>query len=604
MRFDPRAPRATRLAGLELRNFKSVRSADVELGPLTVIAGANSTGKSSLLQAVLALTQVTRRHIDGRRFPLNDDLTRLGTFESLRHQGANQDARVLIGARFNSDERDVRMSVGPGFRAGAPLHQRLSARGLSPADVRWAVELDSPVTGQIGSAQISALEVALTSESLAASARLERTSTPTEVRSDSDQLAEGVAFTGMIRTEASETAVLDAMITSAQIDALFGRPPDPPIRVREWFQKLADTMWDNLDYDGEEPSIPHDRAIQEAAWSVPREEPASPEFILWYATLGPSDQEAVEEEVLEAFRHDQSHRSRASRREIQRLETRGATRLGGAQRACARFLADRVRYVGPLRHAPHLPFGAAPDPDLGDVGIAGEHVASVLQANRAAVRPYPVPADPSDQLPLDELSGSMAKLADVTLIEALRRWLVHFDLAEEILIKEDMPLVLGVDVVPPGLARPVTLSAVGVGVSQILPVLVQCLVAGPGALVILEQPELHLHPAAQHRLGDFLIACTMWGQNLLVESHSEHLVLRLRRRIAEDRSDQLVKQVVILFAERDGEGATTYQPIELTDTGAMVQWPEGFFDQGPDEAHQLLIAAAKKQRQQEETTHG
>lgn len=596
IRFDPRAPRSTRLTGLELRNFKSVRSAGVEVGPLTVIAGANSTGKSSLLQAILALTQVTKRHIDGRRFPLNDDLTRLGTFETLRHQGAAQDARVVVGARFTSDERDIRKSIGPGLGRGATAFERTAARHQMPAEVRWTVELDSPVEDQIGSAQISALEVGLVSENLTASARLERTITPSEVRVHRDQLAEGVAFTGLIRTEASETVVFDALITSGQFGALFGKPPDPPFRVREWFLAVADAMRDDLDIDGDGPTLPRDRAIQEAAWSVPREEPASPEFVAWYSSLGSAEQEKVEQEVLQAFRRDQAHRSRASRTGIERLDTRGSTWLSGAQRACSRFLATRVRYVGPLRHAPHLPFGAAPDPDLGDVGVAGEHVASVLQANRATVRPYPVPHD--------GLSGLEPQIEDLTLIEALRLWLVHFGLADGIEVREDMPLVLGVDVVPPGLTKPVALSAVGVGVSQILPVLVQCLVSGPGALVILEQPELHLHPAAQHRLGDFLIACTKWGQNLLVESHSEHLVLRLRRRIAEDRSDQLVKQVVILFAERDGEGATTYQPIELTDTGAMVQWPEGFFDQGPDEAHRLLIAAAKKQRQQEEITHG
>lgn len=143
---------------------------------------------------------------------------------------------------------------------------------------------------------------------------------------------------------------------------------------------------------------------------------------------------------------------------------------------------------------------------------------------------------------------------------------------------------------------PVDSIHVGVGVSQVLPIIVQCLVAGPGALVVLEQPELHLHPAAQQRLADFLLACTAWGQNIIVESHSEYLVLRLRRRIAEDLSDALRSQVSILFAERDSTGATRYRDVELTPTGGVVEWPAGFFDQGPDEAHQLLIAAAERQR--------
>jgi hypothetical protein len=143
-----------------------------------------------------------------------------------------------------------------------------------------------------------------------------------------------------------------------------------------------------------------------------------------------------------------------------------------------------------------------------------------------------------------------------------------------------VPLVLGIDVVPPGLERPVTLSAVGVGVSQVLPVIVQCLVAGPGALVVLEQPELHLHPAAQQRLADFFLACTDWGQNLLVESHSEYLVLRLRRRVAEDRTDRLKDDLVLLFASRGHEGETVYEPIDSPTPARWSNGPTGSWTKG------------------------
>ena len=120
-RFDPRAPRLTRLSGIELRNFKSVRADQVTLGPLTVIAGANSAGKSTLIQAVLALTQVSRRRIEGRRFPLNDDLVRLGSFVSLRHQGSDVAEPVLLGARFTSDARDLRRNIELRMRMGYPV---------------------------------------------------------------------------------------------------------------------------------------------------------------------------------------------------------------------------------------------------------------------------------------------------------------------------------------------------------------------------------------------------------------------------------------------------------------------------------------------------
>lgn len=578
-RVDPRALRSTRLAGLELKNFKSVRQADITIGALTVIVGANSTGKSSVLQAVLAMSQVTRRRIDGHRFSLNDEFARLGTFEAVRHQRADPGEPVRIGLRFFTDARDVWRNSA--VRAAGRLVVRPPDRKPLPLDVHWLIELDSATEDQIGSAQISAIEVCTKGDGLVASVRLERAHTPSLFSRQRYDLAEGLAFTGIVRSADSETTVLDALISSGQVGTLFGTPPAASVRVRDWFSAISDQP--RLEHSVEAclPVISRQQAIQQAVWAIRQEEPADPAFVDWYGQLTDDVRTQVESEVLEGFEAELLMRRRAGTGDAEPLEGRGPARLAGAQRACARYLAAQVRYVGPLRHAPYRPFPSAPDPDLGEVGVEGEYVASVLQANRGIERHYPVPGGATEQLPL---------------LEAVKRWLVDFGLAEDLRVREDTPLVLGIDVVPPGLERAVTLSAVGVGVSQVLPVIVQCLVAGPGALVVLEQPELHLHPAAQQRLGDFFLACTAWGQNLLVESHSEYLVLRLRRRVAEDQTDRLKDDLVLLFASRGHEGETVYRPIELTNTGALVEWPDGFFDQGADEAHQLLIASAAKQR--------
>ena len=592
-RFDPRAPRATRLRGVELWNFKSIRRDVVDVAPLTLVAGSNSAGKSSLLQAVLALTQVTRRRIDGHRFPLNGDLVHLGLFDGVRHQRAESDEIVGIGIRFTSTDRDVRAATPfRGRSLGSPGAGSPRPREVSEVDVRWVVEWDEAVKDQIGAAQIAAIELQVKATDLHVSTRLERTAEGSGIPKPVDH-PDDVAFTGTLRAGDTETAVLDALISSAQIGAVWGIPPTPATRVRDWFLALADSGQDEAEpftlsgdqalFGNGTTGLDREKAIQQAAWAVEHEVPAEPDFVAWYGALDEVAQEHVEHDVLAQFVAEQDRRKGATRSEARVLQTRGATQLYGAQAACSRFLSTRVRYIGPLRHAPHLPFPAAPDPDLDDVGISGEHVASVLQANQSVEQPLPVPG------------GGLQRL---TVVAAVTRWLAHFGLADHIAVREDMPLVLGIDVIPSGLERAVPLGAVGVGVSQVLPVIVQCLVAGPGALIVLEQPELHLHPGAQQRLGDFLLACSEWGQCLLVESHSEYLVLRLRRRVAEGRVDK--DQLALLFAIRDEQGSTTYQPVELTDAGAVVEWPEGFFDQGPDEAHQLLIAAAKKQRSREE----
>jgi len=243
--------------------------------------------------------------------------------------------------------------------------------------------------------------------------------------------------------------------------------------------------------------------IQEVIWAVMHDIPADANFDDWYGQLCAEEREQVQREVLEGLETELRTRQPADPDDAEPLGGRGPAHLSGAQGAAAQYLATQVRYVGPLRHAPHRPFPSAADPDLGEVGVEGEYVASVLQANRGTVRHYPVPGGAVEKLPL---------------LEAVQRWMVDFGLAEDLRVREDTPLVLSIDVVPPGLERAVSLSAVGVGVSQVLPVIVQCLVAGPGALVVLEQPELHLHPAAQQRLADFLLACTAGGQHLLVEA--------------------------------------------------------------------------------------
>lgn len=195
------------------------------------------------------------------------------------------------------------------------------------------------------------------------------------------------------------------------------------------------------------------QAVQQAAWAVREDVPPPPEFVSWYRSMDQLSQESVESDVLIAFEADR-RRPSATRGGVERLDGRAPAWLGGAQRACARYLATQVRYVGPLRQAPHRPFGTAPDPDAGDVGVAGQYVAAVMQANRSLKRRFPLPPNPS-----------MGRDDTVTTLEAVNRWLGFLDLATSLAIREDTPLVLGIDVVPPGLGKAVPLRIVAVSVS-------------------------------------------------------------------------------------------------------------------------------------------
>lgn len=161
--------------------------------------------------------------------------------------------------------------------------------------------------------------------------------------------------------------------------------------------------------------------------------------------------------------------------------------------------------------------------------------------------------------------------------QEINHWLARLDLAkggsEPLLVSESGSLFTEYEIAirESEQAGPLPLSAMGYGLSQVLPVIVQCVAARPGSLVIVEQPELHLHPRAQAELGDLFIqsslqaALASWredaqkaleedkelppapiflrrlppGPYFLIETHSEHLLLRLRRRLAETQAYEI-----------------------------------------------------------------
>jgi hypothetical protein len=128
-------------------------------------------------------------------------------------------------------------------------------------------------------------------------------------------------------------------------------------------------------------------------------------------------------------------------------------------------------------------------------------------------------------------------------------------------------------------------SEVGVGLSQVLPVVVAAL-DSPNGLVSIEQPELHIHPAMQVGLGDlFIEGALKRGTQFLIESHSEHLILRLLRRIRETTDGELPpdmpevkpEHVGVLYVD-NGEGGMRITSLPIDETGEFTErWPRGFF---------------------------
>lgn len=143
----------------------------------------------------------------------------------------------------------------------------------------------------------------------------------------------------------------------------------------------------------------------------------------------------------------------------------------------------------------------------------------------------------------------------------------------------------------------INLKDVGVGVSQVIPVIVAALFAQPGHIVIVEEPESHLHPLAQARLAELLASVSAArGVQFIVETHSEHLFRRMQTLIA--RQTIKLEQAAMYFVRREGAAAKLLS-LDVDDYGRVTNWPPQFFGDSLGETREqtaLAIQRAKELR--------
>lgn len=236
----------------------------------------------------------------------------------------------------------------------------------------------------------------------------------------------------------------------------------------------------------------------------------------------------------------------------------------------AAFLADlelafenlfaRVFYLGPLREYPKREYtwaGAQP----ADMGRRGEKVVDALLASRERK---------------ERISRGKGRKS-YNVEEYVAHWLKELKLIHSFSvepIKEGSNL-FQVWVQKSSTSAKVLITDVGFGVSQILPVLTLCYYVPEGSTVLMEQPEIHLHPSVQAGLADvFIDAIKTRKIQIILESHSEHLLKRLQRRIAEE---QLTSEQAALYFCDMKAGTSSLKPLHLDMFGNITNWPEGFF---------------------------
>jgi predicted ATPase len=135
----------------------------------------------------------------------------------------------------------------------------------------------------------------------------------------------------------------------------------------------------------------------------------------------------------------------------------------------------------------------------------------------------------------------------------------------------------------------------GSGIGQAFPVIVEGLRTPIGGTFLVQEPEIHLHPDAQLAMADFLIALVASGRRVIAETHSEALLLRLRRRIAESysRSKHLAAQdLAVLVVEQADGGPSTVRRVSMDELGQLKGWPSGFYEDTTKERLTLMKSMA------------
>jgi len=268
---------------------------------------------------------------------------------------------------------------------------------------------------------------------------------------------------------------------------------------------------------------------------------------------------------------------------------------------------NNIHYLGPLRELPkrlYLWAGDAPE----DIGQRGENtVAAILSGKNSKTYTYKYASIPNSSkmvtLSFDELiAHSLYKLGLIHefSVEAIAKGRKEHEVF--IRINRSSPKV--------------KISDVGFGISQALPIIVQAFYAIDNSTIIMEQPEIHLHPKVQADIADIFIDALQIEKmqrpnfrskqlrnlgkrknlQFIIESHSEHFLTRLQRRIAEEKIKP--EEVAIYFVDNK-EGKATIEELCINEYGEIENWPDNFFgDEMGDLAAQALAAIERRQRNQ------
>ena len=601
-----------------MKKFKSIDSLDLSLSQVNVFAGANSSGKSSILQSILLLKQTIQYAPPARSLALNGPILKLGSIADVKNALCGPADNIGLG--FSLDTTNMARgafsrlaltggrikTVSANLQWVAPVANNTShgddaTAAMSPvlAEASYDIvrEDDGSKSARFFASIVKKKDDSVNFPHSHQVSRLDDASKReiTAGKPDSEIIGAGVShfFLSFIGVQFEATKQRSRKVADAICggnEALHDTPFYVPFAVvetiRSWLKTVSsddfDVYFEDLDPDMDDEVTLSD--VVDAFRYLRRSVTASGSADVAAKLIDTSAlSEMVESQLMSIWGPNTT------------VDFGNPRIFSEANERIKAYLTSYVRYLGPLRDEPRhvYPLEALSQPD--DVGYRGEHTAAVLELNSQKAIEY---------VPSEIFSKGVSTWQDATTRTSLRSavvdWLTYVGVAVGFTASDRGVFGHQLKVRTADALAFHDLTNVGVGVSQVLPIIVGSLLAPKGSCLIFEQPELHLHPKVQARLADFFLALGFGGKQCLLETHSEYLVDRLRLRIAQARGDDVAKQVRIFFTQKS-EGVTTCTPVVVSNYGAALQWPQDFFDQSQREIEAIVKAASAKRRSERDT---
>jgi predicted ATPase len=229
---------------------------------------------------------------------------------------------------------------------------------------------------------------------------------------------------------------------------------------------------------------------------------------------------------------------------------------------------------------------------LGQLGIKGEYAAHFLAINARAAIPNSNLSHPDVKLKRQNLAQNANKSMD--LIDQVEAWMGEISPGTRLKIDAKSDVDLMSFQYSYGDSNPYRATNVGFGISYTLPIIVAALASTPGTILLIENPEAHLHPKGQVKMGELLALAASGGVQVVIETHSDHVLNGIRLAVHGGKLDP--KDVQLHYFQRQNQEQQAMTEVispKIDRNGRIDRWPDGFFDEWDNSLEILLEPAVK-----------